>query len=529
MINLHTGSAGFHKWMRRIYSRIDALESKFALAGIACKTVLIGATGMLSLSAGELSFDPVFSSHMVLQRGRPIPIYGQANPRSPVTVEGFGRSVETIADEAGAWKVVMDNLPLGSPQDLRVSSGNESVTLQDIVAGDVWLCGGQSNMAFVMKDSFGFDLEAASADGTRIRYMTVPPKASLEPVASLERGQNAPRWRKCDRGNLGDCSAVAYFFANEVAQSANIPIGLIIAAWGGTPIGAWTPSERLKSRPFAQSWIRSRQEASSKIAANPGISTSSPDVLLQTKAGTLFDGMIHPLGPFAVAGILWYQGEQDAGTGKEIYTLVLEDLIDSWRARFESPDAPFYFVQLPNYGDRKEAEWSRTREAQMFALRIPHTGMAVAIDQGERSDIHPRDKREIGSRLARLALHNTYGARTIVPSSPLYASKAVEGSRIRITFTEGTPTLRSRDGAPIREFEIAGPDRVFHPATVAIENNQVIVWCDDVPHPVAARYAWSNSPDVNLVTSLGLPVAPFRTDNWPESDTTEWNPLEFGR
>lgn len=472
--------------------------------------------------ASPPAFDRVFSDHMVVQRERPIPLQGTGTPGSIVELALSTSKGNATVGAAGRWEASLPALPAGGPFELTVSSPEGSTTLRDVLVGDLWLCAGQSNMDFALKDTIGADLDVPAAKGDRIRFFKVPQKASLTPLDEPALDAKSTAWKRADPDSVGNCSAVAYHFAREVEARTGIPVGLVVASWGGTPIGAWTPLEALKDFDFARPWIESRDKAAERLRAEPGLFVNGPEIHLQGKPGTLFDGMIHPLGAMPLHGILWYQGQQNAGAGGDTYTPVMRRLAGSWREHFQSPEAAFLFVQLPNYADRNEGAWPKTREAQMLALDIPNSGMATTIDLGESFDIHPKEKTEVGRRLARIALAKVHNLAGVPFSGPLFESATAEGAGMRVQFHHASKGLLSRDGGELREFEIAGLDRRFVPAKAVIQKSSVYVWSPDVAEPIAVRHAWRNNPAVNLINTAGLPAAPFRSDGWPQSDVFPW-------
>ena len=483
-----------------------------------------GAFGALCHLHATPSPSLIFSENMVLQRDRALPVWGTADSGKTVTVSVAGKSAFARVDASGNWKVTLPALALGGPVEMRIDDGAGVVIFKNVLVGDVWFCAGQSNMAFSLKDSFDADLEIAAADRPQIRCFSIAAKASLEPLKAFDPAEQKTGWQIAAPKTAGGFSAVAWYFAKEVQAQTGVPVGIVTAAWGGTPIGSWTPGERLRDAAFARGWFDSLNKVAAKIHANPKLFVNGPEVMLQNQVGSDYNGMVHPAAPLALRGFLWYQGEQNAGSGKGEYTETLRRLISGWHDDFQNPDLPFYFVQLPNFTDRYEGSWPNTREAQLYALRIPNTGMATTIDLGESFDIHPHSKQEVGRRLARLALAKVYG-KTVEYSGPIYASTSVDGAGIRLSFAHRGGGLWVRDGGELREFQIAGADRKFVPAQAVIDKetkSTVFVWSNDVPAPRAVRYAWRNNPSVNLYNKEGLPASPFRTDDWPAAERSDW-------
>ena len=464
----------------------------------------------------------LFADHAVLQRGRPIPIWGEAVPGSSVKIRLAGKEAAAQADAAGKWKTTLPALPAGGPFEISVSDGSGQVVSKDVMVGDVWLCAGQSNMAFRLKEAMGADLDLAAADLPAIRHFNVEPKASTKPLDRLDTAVQKQGWVVSKPQSAGEFSAVAFYFARELNRQTGVPIGLVTAAWGGTPIQAWTDPEQLRDLPSAKRAFDDLDKIVAKMQANSTLAVNGPEVLLQNRLGADYHGMIHPLAPFSFCGVLWYQGEQNAGAGRSDYTEVLKRMIAGWRRDFGNEALPFYWVQLPNFTDRYEGAWPQTREALLYGLRIPNTGMATAIDQGESFDIHPRCKSEVGRRLARVALAKLYG-KPIVYSGPVYCGMQIEGAGIRLDFAHQGGGMISKDRGELREFQIAGEDQKFVEAKAIIEKGTVFVWSNEVPQPKSVRYAWKNNPNVNFFNREGLPAVPFRTDGWPLRDQSDWS------
>ena len=485
----------------------------------------------------------MFGDHAVLQRGKPVPVWGNARPGQAVTVAFRGREATTVAGADGRWSVTLDSLNASAdPSDLSVTGGS-TVVLHDIVVGDVWLCSGQSNMEFTVDDGgdtyrvANAEAEVAAAKYPLIRQLKVERTVATSPQASVPTSG----WIAASPKTAGQFTAVGYFFARDLFRTTGIPIGLIDSPWGGTPIESWIPDaarertsiaarldkrwkdaldswppERIARYPLdVQAWEQDFFEAKQTGAKmvldwpQPPATPSSPAL-----PGGLYNAMIAPLQPCALRGILWYQGESNVGHADE-YAELFGALITSWRAGWGQGDLPFYFVQLANFGDVKERVdrgWALLREAQQQALLLPATGMAVTVDIGEAENIHPRNKQEVGRRLALIAKDQLYGVHAET-SGPLFQSAEVEGAAIRVRFTHASGPLVSRNG-PVCGLEIAGDDRRFVPAEGVIDGATLVVASAAVKSPVAVRYAWTNAPVANLYNESGLPAAPFRSDNW---------------
>lgn len=500
---------------------------------IACG-VLTTASPLLGKENTSLRLAPLFSEGAVLQHGKPVPIWGLAPAGEEIAVEFAGQSKTTLAGADGRWMVKLDPLAVSaSSQILRVRQfkTGEVVEAGDILIGDVWLCSGQSNMARAVRDA------PDAANFPLIRGWVSPQAPSAKPeffnagtwsANPMPVGEGALVW-----------SAVAYVFAREIHGETGIPIGLIMTSYGGTEIQSWLSEGALKNSGANESvqkrwdsrlaqlpeateewekefaiWKKEADQAAQRgeeLKRNPP--RAPQGVGTRKQPASLYNGMVAPFIPFALRGILWYQGESDAGRHED-YQKLFTELIRSWRTDFGQGDLPFYFVQLPNYepkGNSSPRNWAFLREAQSTALALPNTGMAVTIDIGEANDLHPKNKRDVGLRLARHALKNEYG-KPIAASGPVFASASRDGAAMRVEFLDNPKLeLRQAEGPA---FEVAGADQNFSPAVALIDGTDLLVSSPEVPEPVAVRYAWWNNPAVVLVGADGLPASPFRSDNW---------------
>lgn len=433
------------------------------------------------------------SDNMVLQRDAPAVVWGFAAPRENITVTLHGRRSATRTDAQGRWQVILPALPAGGPYELTVA-GTRTVTLKNILLGDVWLASGQSNMQFplVTHGNFGgvvnAEREQASANHPQIRLYRVNRTTASSPQTDVE----SSGWMVVTPGSVADFSAVGYLFGRELHQRYHVPIGVIDATWGGTPAETWMSAETAVPAPPA-------------AAMHPGVPQDP---------ALLFDGMIAPLTPFRLKGIIWYQGEANVDRAAQ-YRTVFPLLIRDWR-RAWGAELPFLFVQLAGYGqdpaDPGDAPWAQMREAQSAALDLPATGMATAVDVGEATDVHPKNKQAVAHRLALAAFRVAYGE-SAVATSPAFRSQQIEGGTIRIRFTDGGPGLHAADAqGRLRGFTIAGADGRFVRAEARIERDTVVVGNPAIEHPVAVRYDWANMPQGNLYNQAGLPALPFRSD-----------------
>lgn len=473
-------------------------------------TVLIAALLGLVL-AREARADPtlpaVFGDHCVLQREQRIAVWGRAEPGERITVRLAARSASTSTGDDGRWRVDLPALKAGGPHVLSVA-GRKTLRVRDVLVGEVWICSGQSNMQWPVSASNDAQAETAAADHPEIRLFTVPHRAALEPREDV----NA-RWAVCGPATVGRFSAVAYFFGREIQDALKVPVGLVHTSWGGTPAEAWTPVAALQEEaslaPLLDQWERRIIDSHAKGAKGLDLHAHRP--------GNLYRGMIAPLVPLTIRGAIWYQGESNAGRAWQYRTL-FPVMIRAWRAAWGREDLPFHFVQLANFRKVRDvpgdSAWAELRDAQLHTLRtVEHTGMAVTIDIGEAANIHPKNKQDVGRRLARWALHADYGRKPL-PSGPLYREHEIAGPKVILRFDHAGAGLEARGGDPLRGFTIAGEDHVFVPAMARVEGDTVVVFSPRVPTPLAARYAWADNPVCNLVNADGLPASPLRTDDW---------------
>ncbi|MFN0079961.1 MAG: sialate O-acetylesterase [Prosthecobacter sp.] len=495
----------------------------------------------LAFSAGAtVSLPVIFTDHMVLQRERPVPVWGWAEAGREVNVKFAGQAKATKADKDGRWKVTLDPLKASNdPQNL-VVSGQNTVVVKNVLVGEVWLCSGQSNMAMTVKGVKDAEKEMAAANFPLIRMFFVQSFTATSP-----QEQCKGVWQACSPRTIPNFSAAAYFFGRNLHQTLKVPVGLINSSVGGTAIEAWTSMDVMKDKtelqPLLEQWRQgvalfeqpetlAKNEAAKKqwqdaVKAAQAASQPSPpqppvvgrDPLNANRPSNLYNGKIAPLVPFAMRGAIWYQGESNVGNGP-LYATQLPLMISDWRKRW-GDEFPFAWVQLPNFLKR-EAEpgaashWARLREAQSKSLALPKTGMSINLDIGDEGNIHPLNKQEIGRRLALWARAQVYGEK-IPWSGPLYQSHAIKGSQVMIQF-QHVEGLKTADGsAALRGFAIADATQNWQWAEARIEGGQVTVSHPGIQTPVAVRYAWANNPEVNLINSAGLPAGPFRTDDWP--------------
>lgn len=469
----------------------------------------------LMTQKSELSLSEVFSDHAVLQCEKPIAIWGAGRAKASITVEIAGESADTRADDSGRWRVTLPPLPAGGPHELIVRSGDDQIRRTDILLGEVWLCAGQSNMNWGLIATEGGEEELAKLAATptdRVRLLCVPQEPADEPQTRLYA-----TWTPCTPETARDFSAIGYRAGRALETALDRPIGLIHASWGGTPAEAWLPRDILESHPrYAEAFPR--------FAAALANAKDLDGVRRKAPAAS-YNGIINPIVPYTLRGILWYQGEANIGR-PHLYASLFRTLIETWRDRWAEPSLPFLFVQLPRYAAPKTPlAWAELRAAQESVLDLPATAMAVTIDCGDPNNIHPRDKAPIADRLARLALHRVYDKTDAIADSPRIASVEfqAEGSA-RVKFDHAGNGLYTQDGGHPLGFELAGADGVFHTAEVVLEagGTAATVRSPVIPHPKALRYAWANAPAVNLVSSAALPLAPYHSVFKVESSDIAW-------
>jgi sialate O-acetylesterase len=508
---------------------------------LAYVSVIVAALGFAGSAAADVRLPHVISSHMVLQRDVPAAIWGWAEPDEAVSVDLDGKAVATKAGADGKWAVKLAPMPAGGPHKIIVS-GKNKIEIEDVLFGEVWICSGQSNMDFGMKSVRNADQEIASAKYPQIRLMWITYKTAPETTDDIEAV-----WKPCSPETIvtggfwnGGFSAVAYFFGRDLHKELNVPVGLIHTAWGGTRIEPWTPREGFAPDAQFKDIVKQIDEATPNFnkaieKTIAGVEAWLPKAKDASKAGKpvptppewpkhvldnngqptgLYNAMIHPFIPYAIRGAIWYQGESNLKDGM-LYRDKMKALISGWRTVWGQGEFPFYFVQIApfTYGEAPDL-LPRLWEAQAAALEIPNTGMASITDIGELKDIHPKNKQDVGHRLALCALAKTYGKEGIVYQGPAYKSMAVEGGAVRVKFEGVGGGLASRDGKPLTWFEIAGADKKFVPAEATIDGDSVTVRAEKVAEPVAVRFCWTQTAEPNLMNKEGLPANPFRTDKW---------------
>jgi len=558
-----------------------------------CRFIVLSlflAIATFGLSRADVKMPAIFGDHMVLQQNIKIPVWGWADPGEAVAVALGDNTAKTTADGGGKWRVDLQPVKdTATPFTLTVK-GKNTLTFSDVLIGDVWVCSGQSNMEFDLAGNmgtykgFGGATNAAAAvpaaNDPQLRLFIVAKTIALQPKPDV-----VGNWQVCTPDTAAQFSAVGYFFGQELRHSLNRPIGLIGTYWGGMPAQAFTSLSGLQKDPpftnyvsayqkIADDYPKAQQDYPTVLASyqqdlkkwnetvapayNAALKQWQDAVAQATASGqpappkpvpptpmpkhpvgpegpasnptVLFNGMVAPLIPYAITGVIWYQGEANGNKGVE-YAMLFPRMITDWREKWAQGDFPFLYVELAAFGKPQTVPaeyngWAFLRDAQLKTLSLPNTGMASAVDIGNPKDIHPKDKLDVGLRLALAAKHVAYKEK-LVYSGPLYDSMKVEGNKIRVSFKEvggglqmGTPPWTPDGVTPpapteLTGFAIAGADQKWTWAKARIDGNTVVVSSDDVTSPVAVRFGWGACPSINLYNKEGLPASPFRTDNWP--------------
>jgi sialate O-acetylesterase len=476
---------------------------------------------------------------MVLERDQKDRVWGWAEPGEEVTVKINGQSRSTKAGGDGSWQVVLEPMPAGGPHTLSIQ-GKNTLQLDDVLVGEVWICSGQSNMQWPVVAAKDADLEIKTAKYPLIRLITVPNRGTQEPQKDFNG-----HWQPCRPNTVGGFSAVGYFFERRLHQTLDVPVGLINNSWGGSACEAWVRRdilaadekyahllkrwERLeKDFPHAQADYQSKlaewKTAAARAKAEgkePPHRPANPEDQMRgnSRPGNIYNGALKPTIGFGIRGVIWYQGESNTGRAYQ-YRDLFPLMIKSWRDEWGQGDFSFYWVQLadflPETAEPKESAWAELREAQTMTLKLPKAGEAVIIDVGDGHDIHPTNKQDVANRLARWALSRDYGV-GVAYHSPSYASMEKHGNKVVLRFDHVSRRgLKTADVAELHGFAIAGSDRKFVWAKAKFVGPGAIeVWSDQVSEPVAVRYAWADNPVCNLYSDEGLPLTPFRTDDWP--------------
>lgn len=495
----------------------DAVHPNVEGAGILAKTVYSAITG----DFGGLHLSELYTDNMVLQHGQPLTIRGKANAGEKVTVAIAKQKQSVKAASNGDWAITLQPLKAGGPYTLTVSAGKQKQTFNNVLAGEVWLCSGQSNMEFYLgwSKTAKRDIPQAANDQIRLfdmkaRWRTDAVEWDESVLDSLNHLQyyKDTEWTVCSPATAGSFSAVAYYFGKMLQDSLKVPVGLICNAIGGSPTEAWVDRNTLEYKfpailrnwtqnDFIQDWVRGRaalnvKKADSKQQRHP------------YEPCYLYEAGIRPLEQYPIKGIIWYQGESNAHN-REAHEKLFKLLVESWRKNWENKDLPFYYVQLSSI-NRPSWPWFRDSQRRMM-YEIPNTGMAVSSDLGDSLDVHPKHKQPIGERLAHWALNQTYGKKNVTPSGPMFRNVEFRDGAAYVSFdcAEG---MHSSDGKPLRTFEVAETEDVYYPATAEVVGNQIKVYSKEVKNPLRVRYGWQPFTRANLVNGDGLPASTFRTD-----------------
>ena len=514
----------------------------------------------------EVRLPALFSDNMVLQQGKPVAVWGWAKQDEDVVVRFAGQTQVTQADADGRWRVTLDPMSVSAqPRELTVRGMNE-IILKDVLVGEVWLCSGQSNMQWTVSQAANPEQEVAAAHFPHVRMFNVQRATAMSPATDLSGA-----WQEASPKTVGQFSAVAYYFGRHLHQVLKSPVGLINSSWGGTRIEAWSSRESLGERPCAAQllsdwdgimkswdaeaektrqeqaktdWEKAVQEIKAENDKLPEGAARKPTPPAPKPAddpnktphfpATLYNGMIAPLIPYALQGAIWYQGESNQKRAFQ-YQELLPNMINDWRTRWND-DFSFYIVQLASYGNNQPVAtepgtpdtWSELQEAQyLTAITLPKTGLVVTNDIGELKDIHPKNKQEVGRRLALWALAKDYRRNVGAYSGPLFKNAIIKADKVRLQFDHVGGGLKARDGGDLKHFQISGADEKWVWAKAVIEGNEVIVSSPEVMRPVGVRYAWAAWPEgANLVNAEGLPASPFRTDEFVPSTLGITSPFQ---
>jgi sialate O-acetylesterase len=492
-----------------------------------------------SFALGDVRVPAIFGSHMVLQRDQKDRVWGWAEPGEEITVKIGSQSHATTAGSDGSWHVMLEPMSAGGPHTLSIR-GKNALEFGDVLVGEVWICSGQSNMQWPLTLAKDGDLEIAAATDPEIRLITVPNLGTQEPQKSF-KGE----WQAARPATVGWFSAVGYFFGQRLRQTLKVPVGLINDSWGGSACESWVRRDVLaadpKFAPLIKHWEkiegdlpRAKAEYESKRTKwqaavtkakaehkeTPRPPDNPEDVMRGNfRPGNIYNGVLKPTIGYGMRGVIWYQGESNAGRAYQ-YRDLFPLMIKSWRDEWGQGDFSFYWVQLadflPESPEPKESSWAELREAQTMTLsRLPRTGEAVIIDAGDAQDIHPRNKLTVANRLVRWALARDYGLK-IAYQSPTYKTMKKQGNKVVLRLDHVGGGLKTGDVGELRGFAVAGSDRKFVLAKAKFVGRDAIeVSSDKVADPAAVRYAWADNPVCNLYSDEGLPVTPFRTDDWP--------------
>ena len=495
----------------------DAVHPNAQGAAILAQVVYGAITG----DYGGLQLPEIYSDNMVLQHGQSLPLHGIANAGTKITVTIGNQQLNTTADSNGKWQVTLAPLAAKETYTLQITAGKEKRVFKNVVAGEVWLCSGQSNMEFEMFQASTGERDIPQAENPNIRLFDMEARwrtdnanawelSALDSINQLQYYKPA-QWEVCSPKTVRAFSAVAYYFGRRLQKELNMPIGLICNAVGGSPTEAWIDRRTLeydfprilnnwRENDFIMDWVRQRAgeniaKATDKLQRHP------------YEPAYLFEAGILPLAQYPIKGVIWYQGESNAHN-KEAHSKLFPLLVKSWRTEFGNSQLPFYYVQLSSIN---RPSWGWFRESQRRLMKVvPHSGMAVSYDYGHPTDVHPKNKQPIGERLAQWALGDTYGKK-VLPSGPLFRSATFNGKAATVAF-DYAQGMHSADGKTLRGFELSKGNGIFYPATAEVIGEEVKVTSEEVSNPKAVRYGFSPVTDGNLVNEANLPASTFTSE-----------------
>ena len=478
----------------------------------------------------QVSLPNVFTNHMVLQRNTQNPVWGKASKGEKITVSIAGQTKSITTDTTGKWKVMLEPITAGGPYIMTVT-GTNTITISDILIGEVWMCSGQSNMGFPLNKVNNAEIEIAAANYPNIRFLSVPRIGSAEYQDNIDAF-----WNICTPETIANFSAVGYLFGKNIHQALGVPIGLINTAWGGAPVEAFIPRKSMDTckacKEMLNKWDKKMDKYTDKTFEadkkeyEAWVKAGKPDPkkwpAVDERIGkgvpaNIYNAMVHPIAGYGMKGAIWYQGEANT-RNPEQYRSLFPLLIQSWRDQWQQGDFSFYWAQLADFKEEDSiptnSSWAMLREAQTMTLSLPNTGQAVIIDAGEGRDIHPRDKQTVAYRLVRHAFANDYGF-DLKAESPEFDTLEKNENSLILKFKNIDKGLYTFDSETVLGFAISGEDQKFYWAEAKIiGKDKIEISSKNVKAPVAARYGWSDNPKVNLYDGNGLPVTPFRTDNW---------------
>ncbi len=485
-----------------------------------------------SLAAAQLTLPKLLSDHMIVQRDLPVHVWGMATPGEQVTVDFRGETRSTTASPLGRWSLYLKPGAAGGPFEMKIHGASpepssaqtpaEDKTIRDILVGDLWVASGQSNMEFTMHQASTAAADLPQASNPNLRLLIVNKRASDFPQDDAD----TTGWAASSPDTAKDFSAVAWYFAREIGDREHVPVGVIDSTWGGTVVDSWIRLTAIgedaslmpalytrgkmmdhESEALLEDKDHEKQIAEAKAAGKPAPKFPWHPLLAMWGPGNLYNGMIAPLTPLPIRGVIWYQGESNSALERApLYHRLFRAMIEDWRRQWAIGDFPFLYVQISNFKSTPAEDWATLREQQFQTLDVRNTAMAVTIDIGNPDDVHPTDKVDVGHRLALAARALAYGE-SVEFSGPLFRQAAPEGAAIRVWFDHAKGL--SVQGGELTSFEVAGPDGKFFPAKAILDGDTVVASAAEVPAPTQVRYGWSNSPQCNLFNGAGLPASPF--------------------